>query len=361
MTATTSAIGAAGPAVDALGVTLRLQDRHARLRGVRLSQDIRIPGDQLDFGYRRGWWSLRVPRPAVDRMEYLLELRHHNEGRETILDSGNPLRVPGAFGDKSVVEFPGYRRPDWLGQPTAPASETDLSIGSRELGSTIRGRLWSPEALADGEPAPLLIVHDGPEFASLAGLTQFAGALVLSGRLPPLRMAMLAPGDRNRWYAVNPAYARALTGEVLPALAELAPSSVRVGAGASLGALAMLHAHRMSSTGERAFDGLFLQSGSFFDTGLDAQERRFARFGPVTRFVREVVQAVADPHPIPVSMTCGTIEENLANNQAMAAALTRLGYPVEFCEVRDVHNYTAWRDAFDPRLVELIGTVVASG
>jgi len=361
MTATTAPTGAAGPAVDAQGVTLRLQDRHARLRGVRLSQDIRIPGDQLDFGYRRGWWSLRVPRPAVDRMEYLLELRHHNEGRETILDPANPLRVPGAFGDKSVIEFPGYRRPDWLEQPGVPATETDLAIGSRELGSTIRGRLWAPQALAADEPAPLLVVHDGPEYDSLAGLTRFAGALIGTGALPPLRMAMLAPGDRNRWYAVNPAYARALTGEVLPALAEQAPGNVRIGAGASLGALAMLHAHRMSSTGQRAFDGLFLQSGSFFDVGLDAQERRFARFGPVTRFVREVVQAVTDPHPIPVSITCGTIEENLANNQAMAAALGRLGYPVEFAEVRDVHNYTAWRDAFDPRLVELIRTVVARG
>jgi enterochelin esterase-like enzyme len=330
MTATTPSISAGGPVVDALGVTLRLQDRHARLRGVRLSQDIRIPGDQLDFGHRRGWWTLRVPRPAVDRMEYLLELRHPNEGRETILDPGNPLRVPGAFGDKSVIEFPGYQRPD---------------------------RLWSAAALEAGAPAPLLIVHDGPEYDSLAGLTQFAGALIQAGRLPPLRMALLAPGDRNRWYAVNPAYARALTGEVLPALAEQAPSSVRIGAGASLGALAMLHAHRLSATGERVFDGLFLQSGSFFDIGLDAHERRFARFGPVTRFVREVMQAVADPHPIPVSMTCGTIEENLANNQAMAAALGRLGYQVEFSEVRDVHNYTAWRDAFDPRLVELIRTV----
>ncbi|HEY0168884.1 MAG TPA: alpha/beta hydrolase-fold protein [Jatrophihabitans sp.] len=347
----------AGPVVDAIGVTLRLHDPHARLRGVRLSQDIRIPGDQLDFSYRRGWWTLRVQRPAVDRMEYLLELRHPNEGRETIPDPANPLRVSGAFGDKSVIEFPDYHRPAWLDLPLAPASVADLAIGSRELGSTIRGRLWSPQALEAQQPAPLLIVHDGPEYDSLAGLTTFTGALIEAGRLPMLRVALLAPGDRNRWYAVNPAYARALAGEVLPALAEAAPSTVRVGAGASLGALAMLHAHRQSPN---SFDGLFLQSGSFFSVESDAHERRFARFGPVTRFVREVVQAVADPHPLPVSMTCGVIEENLANNQAMAAALRRLGYPVELREVRDVHNYTAWRDAFDPQLVELIQTVVGS-
>ena len=344
----------AGPVVDAVGVTLRLQDRHARLRGVRLSQDIRIPGDLLDFRYRRGWWTLRVQRPAVDRMEYLLELRHPNEGRETIPDPGNPLRVAGAFGDKSVIEFPGYRRPAWLDLPVAPAAVTDLAIASRQVGSTIRGRLWSAGALPPDQPAPLLVAHDGPEYDSLAQLTTFTGALVEAGRLPPLRVALLAPGDRNRWYAVNPAYARAMAADVLPALAERAPSTVRIGAGASLGALAMLHIHRQFPD---AFDGLFLQSGSFFDPHVDAHERRFARFGPVTKFVREVAQAVTDPHPLPVSMTCGIIEENMANNQAMAAALRQLGYPVQFAEVRDVHNYTAWRDAFDPHLADLIRTV----
>jgi len=346
-----------GPLVDATGVTLRLADRHARLRGVRLSQDIRIPGDQLEFGYRRGWWRLRVPRPAVDRMEYLLELRHPNEGRETIPDPANPRRVAGAFGDKSVVEFPGYRAPGWLAAPTVPASVSELAIGSRQLGSTVRGFLWSPEQLPAGQPAPLLVAHDGPEYDRLAGLTTFAGALVADGRLPALRVALLAPGDRNQWYAVSPAYARALSGEVLPALAERAPSTVRVGAGASLGALAMLHTHRLFPD---CFDGLFLQSGSFFDVRFDAHERRFGRFGPVSRFVREVAQAVADPRPVPVRMTCGLIEENLANNQAMAAALDRLGYDARLAEVRDVHNYTAWRDAFDPHLAELLRVVTES-
>jgi enterochelin esterase-like enzyme len=354
----TTTATSAGPVVDATGVTLRLPDAHARLRGVRLFQEIRIPGDRLDFSYRRGWWRLRVQRPAVDRMEYLLELRHPNEGRETIPDPSNPLRVAGAFGDKSVIEFPGYQRPAWLDLPVAPATGTELAVASRNLASTVRGRLWACAELRPEDPAPLLIAHDGPEYDSLAGLTTFLGALVKAGRLPPLRAALLAPGDRNRWYAVNPAYARALAGDVLPALAELAPSTVRIGVGASLGALAMLHAHRLAPG---SFDGLFLQSGSFFDVQLDAQERRFSRFGPVTRYVREVAQAVADPHPVPVGMTCGTIEENLANNEAMASALSRLGYAVEFSQVRDVHNYTAWRDAFDPHLAQLIRTVVASG
>lgn len=345
-----------GPLVGTAGVTFRLADPHARLRGVRLYQEVRVPGDQLDFSYRRGVWSRYLRRPAVDRMEYLLELTFQNEGRETITDPANPLRVAGAFGDKSVVEFPGYQRPAWLDQDGCPAELTEFTVPSEQLGDPVYGQLWSPTDLDPAEPAPLIVAHDGPEYARLASFTRFVAALVGSGRIRPVRVALLGPGDRNRWYAVNPAYARALADEVLPKLDELAPSDLRIGAGVSLGALAMLHAHR-SAPGR--FAGLFLQSGSFFQPELDAQERRFSRFGPVTRFVGDLAQAVADPSPLPVAMSCGLLEENLANNRAMAAILDGLGYQVELTEVRDVHNYTAWRDAFDPALTGLLTTLAS--
>lgn len=80
----------------------------------------------------------------------------------------------------------------------------------------------------------------------------------------------------------------------------------------------------------------------------------------MTKFVRDVNQAVADAHPVPVAMTCGRPEENLGNNRSMAAALARLGYEVQLREVADVHNYTAWRDAFDPWLGGLIQRVTGA-
>jgi enterochelin esterase family protein len=55
----------------------------------------------------------------------------------------------------------------------------------------------------------------------------------------------------------------------------LPAASVRVGIGASLGALALLHAHLAAPA---MFDGLFLQSGSFFRGRTDPQERGLARF-----------------------------------------------------------------------------------
>jgi enterochelin esterase-like enzyme len=66
---------------------------------------------------------------------------------------------------------------------------------------------------------------------------------------------------------------------------------------------------------------------------------------------------VDEPDPIPVTLTCGLAEENLANNRAVAAALTAQGYEVRMAEVRDAHTWVGWRDAWDPWLVDLLARV----
>jgi len=131
-----------------------------------------------------------------------------------------------------------------------------------------------------------------------------------------------------------------------------------VGMGSSLGALAMLHAHRLYPS---AFGGLFLQSGSFFDSRLDPQERDFARFIRLTRFVLATRRPAAGPHPIPVVLTCGAAEENLGNNRQMTGALLAQGYPARMVEVPDAHNFIAWRDALDPALTDLLTTAWSPG
>jgi enterochelin esterase family protein len=177
-----------------------------------------------------------------------------------------------------------------------------------------------------------------------------------AGRLPPLRAVLLDPLDRNEHYSVCPAYARALAAEVLPALAWLAPNGRHsvVGMGASLGALAMLHVHRSRPS---AFAGLFLQSSSFFRQRYDRQESGCPRFRRITRFVGEVLNASSAARPIPVTLTCGAVEENLANNRAVSRALRRQGYEARLLVNRDAHNYVAWRDTFDPNLVDLLARV----
>src|SRR5690606_33419735 len=86
----------------------------------------------------------------------------------------------------------------------------------------------------------------------------------------------------------------------------------------------------------------------------DPQEAAFRRFDRVTRFVKTVTDAATARHPVPVMMTCGTVEENLANNRRMRDALRLQGYDVDLAVHRDAHNWISWRDVLDPHLVDLL-------
>ncbi len=341
------------PLVADDSVTFHLPDADSAFAGIRLLPALSLPDAERDFTYADGSWRLTLPRPPVDRMEYRFRLEHPAGDREDVCDPGNPRRAPGAFGDKSVVEFPGYTRPAWLDMSSVAAETADLAVAAPLFGKDVSIRLWSPAP--PDEPLPLLVAHDGPEYDRLAGLTTYAGAMIASGALQPFRVALLAPGDRDDEYAANPKYSATLHQRVVPALRQLvAVRDPVVGMGASLGGLAMLHAQRALPG---LFGAMFLQSASFLTVDLDPQEQhRFSRFGQVSVYVADVLRTVPS-ETVPVVMTCGLAEENLANNRQMAATLTKQGYTAELVEVPDAHNYVAWRDAFDPALTSLLRTV----
>jgi len=315
----------------------RVADPDRRYVAVRLSSDL-----PLDGRFRRDGddWVLAIEPAGVARLEYQLEVEHADGTTEWLLDPENPNRAPGAFGEKSVMLAPDYAPPAWLEADAVEGETTELALRARGLGTEMQVRVW------DGGGGPLLIAHDGPEYDALAGLTQYCGAMIAAGELPPHRVALLAPGPRDEWYSGSARYARALADDVLPALNPVDP----VGMGASLGALAMLHAHVRTP-----FAGLFLQSGSFFVLRHDAHEHRHPRFRRIIRVTRELQRDAGIPEP--VVMTCGIAEENLANNRLMAQALSGQEFPVALHEVPDMHNYTGWRDALHPHLTRLLAEV----
>jgi len=338
-------------AVGSALVSFRLADPEHELSGVRLRQDAGLTGT-LDFRPDGQGWELAVNRPPVARMEYLLELRRADRSTELVPDPANPLRVEGAFGPKSVLQFPGYCAPAWLSAPADPGVSRDAELPARSLGAPISVRTWAPAGTPDDEPLPLLVVHDGPEYDALASLTRYLAAGTRGGWLPRLRAALLAPGLRDRWYSANPNYARALRNTVIPSVTRQVATTARIGMGSSLGALAMLHAHCRYPD---AFDALFLQSGSFFSARLDSQERRFAQYRRIVAFVASVHAGGLPERAVPATLTCGVVEENLANNRLMTRTLRERGYQAVLNEIPDAHNYTAWRDAFDPPLTRLLG------
>jgi enterochelin esterase-like enzyme len=300
-----------------------------------------------------GGWEARLTDLPVDRLEYLLDV----DG-DLRPDPSNPRTTGGPFGDHSWVPLPGYREPAWLAREGIAAARTDLTL-SRTGAGRVDVEIWSPADVSDSDALPLLICHDGPEMDAYGGLTSYVGVMVAEGRLPPMRAALVAAGPRrNHRYAANPAYARALTTRVLPAIRDRVHVDGRpVLMGQSLGALAALHA---AWTSPETFAGLLLQSGSFFTPVLDPQESGFELWREVTGFVASVHAATqAAPDAPATVLTCGTAEENYANNLAMRDHLASVGVDTSWGEVRDGHTWTCWRDTLDPHLGDLLVRVWA--
>ena len=108
--------------------------------------------------------------------------------------------------------------------PGRPGPHGGVQRAGPAPGAAVAVRTWSPGDADDGEPLPLIVAHDGPEYDTQARLTQYLAAGVTSGRLPRLRAALLAPGSpgqiqRDQWYSASASYTRALALTVLPALA----------------------------------------------------------------------------------------------------------------------------------------------
>ena len=331
-------------------VRFRLRDHDRRFSAVRLASALPVPDPGFSYDPATRAWELRMPRPPVRRIEYKLELVHAGGVTETVCDPDNPRRVGGGFGDSSVLWCGDYREPDWLHLPPASGEWRDLPLPLPSLRTEIVARVWSPDTPTEN----VVVAHDGPDYHRFGELGRYSAAMIGAGRVPPHHLVLLPAGERYEWYSASPAYARALSGEVLPKLAaELGTGKPVVGVGASLGGLAMLHCQRRHPAG---FAGLFLQSGSFFQPRFDRQESGFRRYLRIVRFTGRLARR-ADGPGVPVALTCGSVEENLANNQDMAKILERHGYAVTFGEVPDAHNWTGWRDAFDPYLTALLRRV----
>ena len=337
-------------------IHFRLPDSQHAAASVRLWLDLEHNVESPPMTPVGDGWELEVPRPPVQRLEYLFTVRYGDGSESMLTDPTNPCRVATVFGDHSVIEFPGYRRPDWL-EADAPAFDrSGLIVRAPGLHRPMPITVCGPAGLDPHFPLPVLLVQDGPEFDALAAISRFSAVMIASGRLPAHRIALLAPGDRNRWYAALPAYSSALRNAVLPAIRNnFGVVGPVVLTGASLGGVAALHA---AWTQPGMLGGLFLQSGSFFRPHLDAHESSFSGYDAIVAFV-ESLDDVRALRPLRIGMTCGLGEENLANNRQMFEVLRRDGEEVTLAELPDAHTYVAWRDALDPHLTRLLAEVWA--
>ena len=218
------------PALNEDVVLLSLRDRG--YRRVELVHELRQPRT-IPFHRRGPSWQLQLEQPPVHRFEYLLELEHRDGRVERVPDPGNPRRARGAFGEKSVLEFTGYEPPDWVGDEESQTGDLrELTLPSRLLRTETAALLWSAAETDPLAELPLLLVHDGPDYARFSEVLRLFDHLVAFAEVPPFRAALVPPPlDRNETYSASARYARALAEEWLPALA----SEIADGLGAWFG------------------------------------------------------------------------------------------------------------------------------
>ena len=310
------------------------------LRWIRAGVDrapfTRIPDSDL--------WMLHLPVEDNGRFEYKLNIVRAG-GEEWVLDPLNPNRAGDPFGENSVAMTFGYQRPAWSVANGAPKGHVEgLEVESAVFGEARREQVYVPPGYVATGVYPLVIFHDGGDYATYADLRVSLDNLIDAGDIPPLIAVLVQAGDRMSEYPRSRRHARYVVHELLPAIEDryaIDPDPRhRVLLGASLGAVASLStAFRYPGT----FGGLILKSGTFI---LDASLLKH-REHPVFRKTARLVEAMKRAPALPETrafVSTGELEGLATQNRAMADFLESHGVSVKFQSSWDGHHWHNWRD-----------------
>jgi enterochelin esterase-like enzyme len=289
-------------------------------------------------------WFLSIDLPPGSRVEYKFEV--YRGGRmELVTDPLNPHVATDPMGTNSVVHATGYEVPDFsVFDPQArPGRIETVVFASAAFGGPRPIQVYLPARFRPTRRYPLLIVHDGSDFLRFASLKTVLDNLIHRLDIPPLIAALTDSPRRLVEYADDPAHARFLAGELLPAMEARYPLArtrdARCLMGASFGAVASLAA---AWRHPGVFGNLCLLSGSFAFTDIGAHDRGPV-FDPVVEFVNAFRANPGRPSER-IYLACGIYESLIYYNRSIYPLLQGTGMKVRFSEVHDGHNWENWRD-----------------
>jgi len=254
---------------------------------------------------------------------------------ECIADPANPAQVPDAWGraPSSVLDLGGDAG-RCLRWPPRPASGGDASTPCEEvvLPGDVPRRVW---LTSSPDPEALVIVFDGDVWTRTWPLRPLLDAEIAAGRLPPLAVVLVDPGDRRSVdLAASDDVARFVAGLVDWASARLGtrfPPERVIACGQSLGGLAAAHA---ALAHPDKIGNVLSQSGSFWypdpaSTGPDGAIQDDVRTGP--------------RRPVRFHLQVGAMESLLREpNHGLHRALTERGYDSRLTTFGGGHGYPWW-------------------
>lgn len=182
---------------------------HFIYRGTASS--VTVPGDA------NGWNPAAFPMQNVSATNFWyysrifeadarLDYKYVLNGSNWILDPLNPHRINGGFGPNSEL-----RMPDWVFPPEVlyytdipHGSLLDTVFFSSSLGNSRTIRVYTPPAYSGGsEHYPVVVLHDGLEYISLAQADNVLDYLIHHRRIEPVIAVFVPPVNRSAEYAGN--------------------------------------------------------------------------------------------------------------------------------------------------------------
>lgn len=277
----------------------------------------RLPGTTL-------WYLTRRFEPDA-RLDYKIVV----DQREWLLDPHNPLISRGGFGDNSELRMPQVPdHPELMVRPSVPhGTIRDTTLYSPGLGNSRRLAVYIP-ATTIRDPG-LIVVHDGLEFISIAGMPTVLDNLIADGAIPPVVAVFIAPVDRHPEYATDKAdrFTSFVVETVLPMVRSIMPFSSDPSRNAVMGA---------SDGGNIS---LYM--------GMTHPEI----FGTVAAFSSNVEPVVSDRFasserlPLRIYIDIGTYDIPMLRPRVagLRASLTTKGYDYLYAEFHDGHSWSNWK------------------
>jgi enterochelin esterase-like enzyme len=164
-----------------------------------------------------GLWHLQLKLPLDARVDYKFVI----DISSWQLDSLNPHTITGGFGPNSELAMPAYVQPPEIEDHGWPACriETHENFESPQLGNARTLEVVTPPDYDPAVPRPVLIVHDGLEYITLASLPNVLA--YLARMRPDLELPIcvcIPPVDRQAEYAGDQleAFGRFIVETVVP-------------------------------------------------------------------------------------------------------------------------------------------------
>ncbi len=145
-------------------------------------------------------WYLNKTFEADARLDYKFVVN----GTNWLLDPRNPHQVTGGFGPNSELRMPKYIPPPEIEyDANIPHGVVkDSTVYSAHLKNSRRMKIYLPPGYAGTDKTfPMILVHDGPDYVSLAKMNIVVDNLIHQRRIEPVIIFFVPPVDRTDEYA----------------------------------------------------------------------------------------------------------------------------------------------------------------